>query len=475
MHTDELDRTDADGESVTPPGDDLPRRSRRTRRNVVVGLLLAVVLLAAASLGVSRGRSTGEEITTSATGPVIAASEVARNPNPNPDTLDELIENLRLRVEAVPGDHVSWATLGIAYVQQAKATVDPSYYARADGALAESLDLDDEQNFLAYAGLSTLASARHEFALAEEYAERGLAINDFNPTLHGALSDARLQLGDYDAALAAAQRMNELEPATPALARLSYLYELRGETDLATRFMSDAADAAFLVGDRAFALFQLGELAFNEGDALGALDLYNEALAAVPDDPQALAGKARTLAVVDQENTAVSIYDELVRRAPEPAYVAAYGELLESLGRTEEAEQQYAVVEATRTLFAANGVEPDAEPILFEANHGDPASALAEAEVGIESRPFVAMYDAHAWALYRIGRFDEALVSIDEALATGYRNASFLYHSGMIKRALGDTDGAIADLSAALDLNPHFHPLAAVEAADVLASLRADS
>ena len=475
MHIDELDRTDADDGSVNTPADDLPRRSRRTRRNVVVGLVLAIVLLAAASLGVTRDRSTGEEITTSATGPVIAASEVARAANPNPETLDELIENLRIRVEGVPGDFVAWATLGIAYVQQAKATVDPSFYARADGALAESLELDDEQNFLAFAGLSILASARHEFSLAEDHAERGLEINAFNPTLYGAVSDARLQLGEYDAAQEAAQRMNELEPATPALARLSYLAELRGEVELATRFMSDAADAAFLASDRSFALFQLGELAFNEGDALGALELYNDALAAVPDDPQALAGKARALAVVGQEDTAVALYDDLVRRAPEPAYVAAYGELLESLGRTDEAEQQYAVVEATRALFAANGVEPDAEPILFEANHGDPAAALAEAEAGVESRPFLAMHDAYAWSLYRSGRFDDALVAIDRALATGYRNASFLYHSGMIKAALGDTGGAIADLSAALDLNPHFHPLAATEAADTLASLRADS
>ena len=41
----------------------------------------------------------------------------------------------------------------------------PTYYPKADGALAESLALDDDDNFLVYAGLSALASARHDFAL----------------------------------------------------------------------------------------------------------------------------------------------------------------------------------------------------------------------------------------------------------------------------------------------------------------------
>ena len=37
-----------------------------------------------------------------------------------------------------------------------------------------------------------------------------------------------------------------------------------------------------------------------------------------------------------------------------------YGELLQSLGRTDEARRQFAVFVATQRLFEANGVEPDA-------------------------------------------------------------------------------------------------------------------
>ena len=71
------------------------------------------------------------------------------------------------------------------------------------------------------------------------------------------------------------------------------------------------------------------------------------------------------------------------------------------------------------------------------------------------------MYDAYAWALHMNGRDAEALDAIDTALELGLRNPLYLYHSGMIKLALGDDAGARADLSEALTVNPWFSPLAA--------------
>ena len=57
----------------------------------------------------------------------------------------------------------------------------------------------------------------------------------------------------------------------------------------------------------------------------------------------------------------------------------------------------------------------------------------------------------------------------------GIQNASYLYHSGMIQNALGNTAEAIAELSAALDLNPHFDLIGAVEASEMLAELAPNS
>lgn len=427
---------------------------------VFVGVGLGAVLFVAGAFGFVRSRSS-DDITTSATGPVILPEEIAAATNPSSASLEALITSLQTRLEATPKDYVSWATLGLAYVQQAKVTINPEFYPRADGALAESIAINDDDNFLAYAGLSALASARHDFAAAKEFAERGLTMNSYSAILYGALSDAEIQLGNYTAGFEAVQRMVDLSPDTSSLSRASYSWELRGEIDKAKALMQRAFDDAPTPADRAFASFYLGELAFNEGDVNAALDYYNTAQAESPQDPAALYGKAKAEAALGQTETALFHFEELVSRAPEPSYIVEYGELLESLGRTAEAQQQYDVFAATQILFEANGVEPDATPTLFYADHGDPERALRDAQRAIETRPFLVMYDAYAWALHMNGRDGEALEAISVAMELGLRNALFHYHAGMIMHSLGDDDGARVQLTSALEINPYFSSLLA--------------
>jgi tetratricopeptide (TPR) repeat protein len=427
---------------------------------VALGITAGVAVLAISAFGFAQtSPDAGEDTVAPPDTTLVTPSDAAPLGAPRGADLDEVINGLQLRLEAVPEDHGSWATLGLAYVQQARITVNPEFYARADGALAESLAVGSTDNFLAYAGMSALASARHDFAAARDFAEKGLEINDFSALLYGALSDAQLQLGDYDGAFASVDRMLELSPGTDSNARASYTWELRGNLELATKYMQDALDGAPTAADRSFALFQLGELAFNAGDANAALELYNRAIAESSDSPAPLAGKAKAEAALGQVETALEHYGELVNRAPEPSYLVEYGELLESLGRTDDAREQYDTFIATQQLFEANGVEPDSGPVLFYAQHGDPARALRDAEVGIRSRPFIAMYDAYAWALHVNGRHAEALDAIESALQLGTPNAQFYFHSGMIKQALGDDVGALADLRTAVDINAYFDPL----------------
>lgn len=436
---------------------------------VLTGIALSVVLLAAGTFGVARSRSTDDKPAgpagnavgpqTASLGPVSGAS------------LDKMITGLQGRLATAPGDYVSWSTLGLAYVQQAKVTVNPEFYPRAQGALDKSIQINKDDNFLAYAGLSALAGARHEFAAAKKYAEQGLAINGSSAILYGALSDAEIQLGDYTQAFDAVQKMVDLRPDTPSLSRASYTWELRGNIDQARKLMQRALDGAPTASARAFALFYLGELSLNEGDANAALGHYRAALEASPDDSQALAGKAKAEAALGQNLTALDDYAEVVNRTPEPSYIIEYGELLQSLGRTADAQEQYRVFAATQKLFEANGVKPDSTQTLFYANHGEPERALASAELGIGTRPFLVMHDAYAWALHVNGRDQEALKAIDKAMALGTRNALFHYHAGMIKYALGDLDGARTELKTALDMNPNFNPLDAPIARKTLADL----
>ena len=439
---------------------------------LLAGLGLAVVLFTAATFGFTRGDS-GRDDATAATDVIVASGAADGIRTARGASLDDLIANLQARLKTTPKDHVAWATLGIAYVQQAKVTVNPDFYPKAEGALQKSLDLGVEDNYLVYAGLSALASARHDFARAKDFAEQGLAINSYNALLYGALSDAEVQLGDYEAAFAAVQKMVDLSPDTASLSRASYTWELRGDIPKATELMQRALADAPTANDRAFANVFLGELAFNAGDPNTTLQYAIDALAASPDDPAALAVRAKAEAALGQYETALDHYAAVVDRAPEPTYLIEYGELLEFLGRDDEAKVQYALFDTVQQLFSANGVEPDAGPTLFIANHGDPKVALTDAETGISTRPFIVMHDAHAWALHRNGRDDEALVAIGKAMQLGTPNALFHFHAGMIRYSLGDLAAARDELATALSINPYFNVLDARVAQQTLDEINA--
>ncbi len=446
---------------------------RSTR--VIAILSVGSVLTIAGGLGAVRRQ-------TNATPPPAVATAAAARQLATPQSaealiytpgssVEQMIATLQAKLKTSPKDYVSMSTLGLAYVQHAKVTVDSSFYPIAEQVLKRSLALNSNENFLAYAGLSALASARHNFPEAKSFAERGLAINSYSAVLYGALSDAQIQLGEYTDAFQTIQRMVDLSPDTSSLARASYTWELRGDVVKATSLMERALDDAPNASSRAFALTYLGELAFNSGDANKAVGLYNEALAVSPSDIAARAGKARAIAALGQNLTAISLYDEVVTRAPEPSYLMEYGELLESLGRVEEAQQQYDVFTATQKLFAVNGVQSDATAVLFDANHGDPKRALAEAEKSISGRPFLVVYDAYAWALHKNGRENEALKAESKAMSLGFKSALFRYHAGMIKAALGDTIGARAELTEALAMNPAFNSLDVLKATEALKKL----
>jgi tetratricopeptide (TPR) repeat protein len=439
-------------------------------------IVLAIGTLTAAALvgGIFGIRGSGDPVPSDA-GHTSAVSSAADTglARVSGKTIDETISYLQVHLKKVPNDYPSWATLGLAYVQQAKITINSDYYPKAQGSFETSLRVNDTDNFLAYAGLAALASARHDFATAEIEARKGLDLNPSSPVLYGALSDALLQLGRYGEADDAIAKMASLRPDTSSYSRQSYMRELRGDVPAARALMQQALNLAPAASDRAFALYYLGELDYNSGDVNGALNFYRQALAASPTDIQSLAGKAKAEAALGQHLTAIDDYTTVVSRAPEPGVVLEFGEFLESIGRATEAQAQYSVVEATQKLFEANGVEPDATITLFYADHGQPAAALENAERGIKTRPFLIMQDAYAWALHVNGRDNEALVAEQQALQLGDRSALFHYHNAMINLSLGKTDVARTELTTALGINPNFSSLAAPVAQRTLNALGA--
>lgn len=427
-------------------------RRRRHLRTTAITIALGVVMFTVGAIGLSPAGSSTPDAASSAT-----AAGPARG-----------IEALRERVQRLPKDPVSWADLGMALVQQARTTADQATYAQAEKALRRSLALQPVENLHAEIGMGALAAARHQFRDALAWARKAVATSPATPASYGVLADAHTQLGQYQEAEDAVQKMADLRPDSSSLARASYTFELRGDTDQAKTLMERALRTAGTPGERAFAHTHLSSLALDSGDPAAALRQAQTGLAVAPRDAGLLEARAKARAAAGERDQAVADYTAAIASAPLPQYLLGLGELQQSLGHQDRAEAQYGVLRAQETLRRVTGTPADTDAIYFEADHGDPRQAVAMAEAAVRERPFLAVHDAYAWALHRADRDTEALDQADEALTLGTRSALFLYHRGAIHQALGDTTAARRDLSQALALDPSFHPLHAPAAREAL-------
>ncbi len=349
------------------------------------------------------------------------------------------INSLQDHLEQQPGDAGSWAALGQLYIEESRVTSDPAYYAKAEGALSESLRLQPDANDAALSAQAALAAARHDFGTALALAEQALAINGFSATALAARTDALTELGRYEEALTAAERADATRPSLATFTRLAYQHELRGDLTTARELFDRALSGRPSSQDIAFVRHHLGQIAQLRGDVSTARAEYAAALDADPDHLPSLAAQARLSAADGDVDDALTAWSSVVARAPLPEYLTEYGELLESVGRADEARQQYDTVHAAYAIAQSYGATNDLELALFEADHGDPVIALRAAESEWARRQSVHAADAYAWALHANGRDAEALVLVDRALALGTQDPLFLRHRSEILAALGST------------------------------------
>ena len=432
-----------------------------------VAAVLAGSLLVAGGIGLFRSGGDGANAQTPASAsradallaPVVSGS------------LEQIIESLQTRLRQLPTDWRSFASLGLAYVQQARVTADPSYYPKAEGVLRRSLERERQDNFAAMVGMAALAAARHDFSGALRWGERAREINPYNGNVYGVIGDAQVELGRYHDAFATFQTMVDTLPGVASYARVSYARELGGDIPGAVRAMVAARDIAGTPADVAWASYQLGELAFNSGDVRKAASYYRRAteLDATYIPPQA--GLAKVEWARGDMGKAIRGYETVTQLYPLPEYVIALGDLYEVTGRSQLAAQQGDLVRAEERLFQANGVNVDLEIALYNADHGNPSVALKAARDEWARRHSIHVADALAWALYASGDYREAQTYSKRALKLGTRNALFFYHAGMIQLKLGNPSEARTLLQTAIDINPNFSILHEADAQRTLKQL----
>lgn len=222
---------------------------------------------------------------------------------------------------------------------------------------------------------------------------------------------------------------------------------------------SDPAQAAIFY-ERALAIAPtvaefhagLAEAATRDGDLATAETIYFDLIKAFPEDATLHAAMANVLVAQGHVKTARASTAEALRLAPgDPAHVLAHAEVLALL------DEDDAALKLIDQLVAAGDDSASARYLaaILRRNRADYEAALREADAGLALAPDDPDLLEEKGAIYYM--LDDPLSArewLERALAVNPKAADALYLRGQVRAELGDAEGAAADQAAAVALDP---------------------
>lgn len=338
-----------------------------------------------------------------------------------------------------------YAALSMAYARRARETADGEYYRKGHEALDRALELEKD-SYQVRRIRPWLLLGQHEFAVALDTAR---ALNREYPDdimVWGMLTDAHVEMGNYDKAVEAAQWMLDMRPGNvPGLTRAAYLRELHGEEDGALELLRMAygrvRDAE--TEERAWIVCQMAHVERQRGQAEEALRLAEEALAIFPGYHYALAEQGWALLALGRADEAVAAFQTRYKKAPHPENLFDVGVALDAAGRSTEAQAAFVEFETAALEESESNDNANGQLVSLYVDHiAKPAQALRIAEMEYARRKDVFTRMALAWALHANGESAQAWEHARQVLDRGVRSAEICYRAGELAMASGDEEKA---------------------------------
>ncbi len=350
---------------------------------------------------------------------------------------DDRIAMYSLVVKTKPGDLHFQVLLAGAYIQKTRETTDYSYLERA-ASILDSVVSADNTNYEARRLLIETQLERHLFAKAAESSRRLIKMDGADPWNWGTLGDALTEMGEYNEAAEAYQKMVALRPDLASYNRAAHFHFLFNDVPGAVEIMKKAIESGSSSPENiAWCMVDLGNIYFKTGRYEEAAAQFTTALRTFRGYHPAYAGLAKTQAESGDLKAAIDNYKRAQQITPLPDYAAALYDLYKKTGQPALAQQQMDLLDAIDRVSRATGETANRNLVFAFADHDvklDRALQLARGE--LDFRRDIYSYDALAWALYKNHQYAEAREYMDKALALKTPEPLFRQHADAIAQAL---------------------------------------
>ncbi len=384
---------------------------------------------------------------------------------------------LAKKIDENPSDIKSLLALTALYVNEGRVTGNLTYYNEAALKTAEAVLKQDAGHFEALIFRSMILLSQHRFEEGLVVARQVQQKYPYNAFVYGLMVDANVELGNYPAALEAADKMISIRPDLRSYSRIAYLREIHGDIPGATDAMKMAVDAG-APGDESteWCRIQMAKLYEQLGKIKEAAMQYTIAVENRPGYAYAVAGLARIAVAKKEYEKALALYQQAAALLPDHTFKEGMAEVYTLAGQPAKAAAIAKEILQQMKKLSGNrnkGQNEDHEMAHAWMGVNDYAKALEYALAEYKRRPAnIEVNETVAIVYYRQQNYAKALPYIDSALKTNCKNPQLLCHAGLIYAKAGNKTKAKALLQEALKNKPMLSPSLQSEAEEMAGTLQ---
>ena len=372
-------------------------------------------------------------------------------------------DNLINKIKVNPADTKSELALVNAYIMEARISGNIAYYDKAAMKTVDNILTKEPGNYEALMLKALIQLSQHHFADGLATANTAVNINPNSAFVYGLLVDANVEMGNYDSALDAADKMVTIRPDLRSYSRIAYLREIYGDYPGAVSAMKLAVESGVPAEESTeWCRTQLGRLYENMGEINKASFQYNLSLAARPGYTYALAGLGRIASYEKKYDSAVYYYQQAQNVVTDLGVKENLAIAYSNAGQPEKASAlNKEVIDEMNKNAQISISDPtighysDKELAYAYLQNNDYDKALEHALAEYNRRPKnIDVNETMAWVYYKRNEINKALTYLDAAFVTHSKNPMLLCTAGLIYSKTGNTEKGKMMLSLGLKHDP---------------------